>query len=116
MSSGSFGFAWVHSCAPKGHWVYSGSRGFTPAHLGGLPVHYVLRGFTPARLEAVGFIRVRVGSLGFAAGSSDSFWLAWVQYRRPRGRLDHWSSSRLTRVRLAVVGFIRVRVGSLSRA
>ena len=46
VSSGSFGFAWVHSGAPSARWV----------HLGWL-------GSTSARLGVVGFIRVRVGSL-----------------------------------------------------
>ena len=59
-SSGSFGFAWVHSgahrgihsSAPKGRRVHWGSHGFSRAHLG-----------------VVGFIRVRVGSLRRASES-----------------------------------------------
>ena len=56
----SFMFAWVHSGAPMGLWVNSGSRGFTRA---GLVVHSGSLGFASERLGVVGFIRVRVGSL-----------------------------------------------------
>ena len=48
-SSGLFGFAWVHSCAPKGR-----------------RVHWDLRGFTRVLLKVEVFIRVSVGSLGHA--------------------------------------------------
>ena len=93
-SLGSFGFMWVYLGAPMCLPVYSGSRGFTGARLvviwvclGSLvrayvssgsfgftwvdsfapkvrPVHSDSRGFTGALLMVVGFIRLRVGSLG----------------------------------------------------
>ena len=68
-SSGSFRFAWVHSFS---------------------------RGLIWACLGVVGFIRVRVDSLG-----------------GPKCRRFHSGSFRFTRARLGVVGFIRVRGGSL---
>ena len=55
VSSGSLGFAWDHSGAPRCRRVDSMSHGFTPACLG-----------------VVAFILVRVGSLGRALGSSCS--------------------------------------------
>ena len=61
VSSGTFGFALVHSRAPRCCRVYSSSRGFNnPARLRVRPDS---RGFTRARLGVVVFIRFRVGSL-----------------------------------------------------
>ena len=88
-SSVSFWFAWVHSGAPGGGRVHSGSRGFSRSglwiigfiraiarfHSGGprcFRVHSGYLRFTWARQVVVGFIRVRVGSLGRAYGSSGS--------------------------------------------
>ena len=52
--SGSFVFAWVHSCAPIGCLVQECSIGFIRVQSG-------YCGFTRARLAVVGFIRGRVG-------------------------------------------------------
>ena len=63
MSSGSFWFALVHWGAQNGH------RGFAWVHLDafrGPPVYSGSCGFTWVLLGVVGFIRVRVGSLGRA--------------------------------------------------
>ena len=70
MSSCPFGFAWfyagawVHSGAPWGRRVDWGSRGFTPARLGGRRVHSSSRGFTRVHLGVLGYILVCLGSLG----------------------------------------------------
>ena len=58
-SSGSFEFAWVHSCVNIGPRVHSSSRGFSRA-----------------RLRVVWFVRVRMGLLGRTYGSSRSFGFA----------------------------------------
>ena len=71
-SSGSFGVAWRHSGVPTDRWVHLGSREFTPA-----------------RLEVVGFIRVRFGSLGRSMGLSGSFGSAWVHLGDFMGRHVH---------------------------
>ena len=95
----------------SGRRVYTGSRTFTrfwllglfqfacvhsAARSGGL-VHLDSRGFTCGGLGVVGFIRIRMRSIGRAKGSSGSFLFAWVH-----------SDARL--------GFIRVRVGSVWRS
>ena len=54
MSSGSFGFTWVHSRTTRIRRVYSRSLVFTQSRLG-----------------SVGFSRVRLGSLMRANGSWD---------------------------------------------
>ena len=64
----------------------------------GRRVHSGSRGFIRARLVIVVIIRVRVGSLGRAYGSSGSYGFVWVRTAR-----------------LGVVGLIRVGVGSLGR-
>ena len=79
-SCGAFGFAWVHSGTPRC-----------------LPVHSGSCVFTRSRLEVVGFIRVRVGSL--------------LRPNIRRGR-----SCVFTGARLVVVGFNGVRVGSMWRS
>ena len=107
MSSGSFGFAWVHSEAP---WDRSCSHGFTRARtvvIGfewvnlvapqGTRVHLGIRGFTQ------GIIRVRVVSLGFIG-------FAWVQLVAPRVH------SCVLGFTLGITWFIRVRMDSLGRA
>ena len=65
------------------------------------------------RLVVVGFIRVRVGSLARAKGSSGSFCLVWVHSCTPRCLRVDSDSRGFTKARLGVVGFIRVRVSSL---
>ena len=65
----------------------------------GCRIHSVSRGFTPAGLRFVGFIRVRVILLGRALVSSDSFGFEWV-----------YSGA------IGVVRFITVPVASLWRA
>ena len=62
------GFLWRH----RGRQVHSGSRGFSRTRLAGILGHSGSRGFTTARLGVVGFIRVRMGSLGCTYGSSGS--------------------------------------------
>ena len=74
MSWGSFGLNWVQLVAPRSHRVHSGSRGFSRAR--GRPVppcsrrftraHLRVGRFSRARFGVVGFIHVRVGSLGRA--------------------------------------------------
>ena len=69
VSLGSFGFAWIHSCAPKGRRVHSDAHpcasqslwvhGFTRCARG-RGVHSGSRGFILAHLGVVGFIRVCV--------------------------------------------------------
>ena len=61
-------FACVHSGETKGGRVHSGSRGFTMAHLRVFGFILGSHVFTPGRLAVVGFILVRVGSLGHADG------------------------------------------------
>ena len=97
-----------HSGAPSGFWVHSGVRRFTPARLAvvGVRVGYLWR----AR-GVVGFIRVRIGSLGRAIGSLGSFGFTWVLSGPPRSRRVHSRSRSFTREGLGVFGFIRVRVG-----
>ena len=90
MSSLSFGFAWVPSGAASGCQVHSGSRGFTRASVGD-----------------VGFILVRLGSLGRDKGSSGSFGFAWSPLCAPKCCRVHWGSRSFTR---ALSGFFRVRV------
>ena len=107
-------FAWIHYGAPSvrrrrwrgyilrgansGGWVHSVSRGFTAVHLG------------------IGFIRVRVGSLGYAyISSSGSLGLPWVHSSALRGRRVHSGLRGFTRAHVVVVGFIRVLVDSLRR-
>ena len=93
-AKGSSGFAWVHSGAPRGHWVHSG-------------------GFTQGLLAAVAFIRVCVVSFGRIMGSSGLFGFSRVHLGGPRGRRVRSGSRGFS---LGVVGFIRVCLGSLRRA
>ena len=95
----SFGFACVHSGAPRVLRIDSVSRGLTRAHL-----------------AVVGFIQVCVGSLGRAKGSSGSFGFAWVHLRAFSGRRVSSEWLGFTRARLEFVGVIGVRVGLLVRA
>ena len=81
-SSLPHGFAWVHSSVPRVRRVHSGSRRFILSRLG-----------------VVGFIRVRVASIG-----------------RSRCRRVYSGSRGFSRTRPVVIRFIRVRVGSLRRA
>ena len=89
MSLGSFGFAWVQSCAHRRHLDHSGSFGFTRTRIG-----------------VVGFIRVREGSLWTAWGPTGSFGFARVHEVTPSGLRG---SLEITRARLEVSGFILVR-------
>ena len=103
MSPGSFRIAWVHSGAPRGRRIYSGSRAITRVRLGvvqsgahsgrrvRLGLHRVHRGDV--------FIRLRVGSL----------------CARSVCRV-HSGSHGFTPALLGVTGFIRVWVGSLAGA
>ena len=117
VSSCSLGFAWVNSGAQSGRQLHSGSRGLTLAHLGdvgfilvpvGAPrpcrVHSCSRGCYRARL--IGFIQVRVGSLGYTLWSSRSFNFSWDRSGADRHRLVHSGSHGFTRTRLVVVGCI----------
>ena len=94
-SSGTFGFAWVHTGTHRGRRVQTG-----------------LRGLTPARLGVGGFKRVPVGSLRHAYGSSGSSGLAWLHSDAPRRRRVHSGSRVFIRQR---IGVIQVRVVSLGR-
>ena len=81
MSSGSFGFVWVHrfnrirlglafakvhSVSPRGRLVDLDSRVFTRVHQGVDGLIRVGLGFARAQLEVAVFIWVRLGSLGSA--------------------------------------------------
>ena len=116
-SVGSFGFAWVNFGAPRGRRDHASSRGLNRARQGvvsrGRPVHSGLREFS---LVGIGFIRIRVSSLGCDLGSSRSFWCAWVHSDVIRGRRVNSGSRGYTLARQVVVGFIWVRVSSLWRA
>ena len=109
-SSGSFGVAWVHSNTPcvvgfiRVRVVHSGAPR-------GRGVHSGSRGFTWVRLPFVGFICVRVGSLRRAYDSSGSFRFPWVHSGAFRIRDVHLCSRVFTRALLGIVGFIRVRMG-----
>ena len=78
-SSRSFGIAWVHPGAPRVRRVPSVSRRFSSSVPSGRCVYSCSHGFIRARIAVVGFIRVRVCSLGrdFFV-SSGSFRFAWV--------------------------------------
>ena len=91
-SSGLFRLAWPHSVASKSRRVHLDSRTLISVHSGaniGRRVHSSSRGFVPAHLEFVGFIRVRVGSLMLAEGSTASLCLACVHSGASRGRRVH---------------------------
>ena len=60
-SSGTFALALVHSSAPSCSFALAWVHSDAPS---GLRVHMSSRGFTRARLWVVGFIQVRVGSIG----------------------------------------------------
>ena len=105
MSSGSFGFVWVHSSARSGPRVHSVTRAFTQA----LKSRELNRG----RLGVVAFIRGCVGSIGLSKGSSGSFVFAWVHSSVPSCLRVRPGSCGFTRARGGNVGLIRVRVGSL---
>ena len=86
MSPGSFGFALVHSLAPRRRRASPGSLGLASVHSCApnvRQVHSGSRGFTRSLIKFARFIRVSVGSLGNA-----------------RGRRDHSGSCGLTRTRL----------------
>ena len=67
VSLGSFLHLWSH-------WVHSGSRWFTRTRL--RRVYSASPGYTRVGLMVVGFIRVLVGSIGGANGSSGSIGFA----------------------------------------
>ena len=56
--------------------VHPGSRGLCLVANRGCPVHFCSLGFTQVRLGVEWFIRVRVGSMGRASGSSCLFGFA----------------------------------------
>ena len=93
-SSGSFKFSWVRSGAQRDSFD-------TPS---GRSVHL---GFTQASLGVFGFIRVRLGPLGFVYASSSS---------RLFTLRVHLGSHGFTRAVIKVAGFIRVPMGSLGSA
>ena len=106
-SPGSCGLVGVYSNVLRGHRVHSASLGFmlgiawfSRGYVGELgPADGFWCEFSQARVQAVGFIPVRVGSLGLDSG-----------------RRVHSGSLGFTRVRPGVVGIITVRVGSLGCA
>ena len=63
----------------------------------------------------VGFIWVRVGSLGGAKEASCSFVFIWVHSGAPSGGQDQLGSLGFTQARLGVVWFILIRLGSFIR-
>ena len=63
-----------------------------------------------------GFIRVRVGPLGSAYGSSGYFVFACVQSGMPRVGRNHSSTRGFSLARIALVVFIWISMGSLLRA
>ena len=101
MSSRSFGFAWVHSCAPGCSRVHSGSHRFILAQIAVVGYIRVPRGFTLARVWAAGFAGVRVGFLGGTLWTSGSLLFAW----------DHSCVLRGGRVHLGSFGFGWVYLG-----
>ena len=61
----------------------------------------------------VGFIGVRVGSIGRAQGSSGLFGFAWVHSGTPMCLRVHSGSREFTLAHIEIVGFIPFRVGPL---
>ena len=129
-SSGSVGFAWVHSGAPTGRralWVRAllvvvgfilvhvgsflsrlGVVGFIRVNVGSLAVVGFLRFRlgSRARLGYVEFIRNREGSLGSVYVSSSSFGFSWVHSCSLIYCRVHSGSLEFTLALLSVVGFI----------
>ena len=98
-SSDSYGFAWVHSGAPRSRRIHSGSRGFTQAGYGSSGSF----GFAWDRAFARGYSRARIADVGFIVVRECSFWLTRVHSGEPRASLG-------------VARFIRVPVGSHKRS
>ena len=94
----------------------SGSLGFALVHSGCRRVHWASSGFNWALLVVAGFIRVPVGSLWRALWSPGSFEYAYVHSNAPLDRRVHSSSRGFAGARLGIVVFIRVGVGSHVRS
>ena len=108
-SSDSIGFTLVHSCETSGRRVHPGLRGFIRALQGGVGFIWVRR----ARLVDVGFIRFRVGSIRRSLDSSGLFVFAWVHSGAPRGLRVLWVWREFNLGIAVVARFSDFRLGSL---
>ena len=126
MSSGSFGFAWVHSGA---RWDHSPSRGFTRVRLGvdgfiGVRMGSLLRcSLSPCSLEfewghsdAPSCRSVNCFLRGFTGARRGVAWVHWCSCGFTHGLLNvHSASLGFSRTLLKPAGFIRNSLSLLGR-